>query len=154
MVIAHFSQRISLAYALGFLAACAIMCGITLYHPQGLTWMEYMKSKGIYRYEFAFGAWVCGVLLVVRQFTILKQIMVRRSNAIWTARNKLFYLNIYWDIVYRSVPLSDIVDFRIGNGSAARAGIVVRLRNGREKVISTWLLLEPTDVVLSRLMSL
>lgn len=154
MAIAHFSKRSSLTYALGFLAACAIMYGITLYHPQGTTWMEYMKSKGLYRYEFALVAWVCGALLVVRQFTILKQIIVHRSNAIWTAKNKLFYLNIYFDIVYRSVSLSDIADFKIRSAFAARGGIVVRLRNGQERVISTWLLLEPADVVLSRLMSL
>ena len=154
MVIAHFSKRSSLTYALSFLAACALMYGITLYHPRGVTLIEYMNSKGLFRYEFAFVAWTCGILLVVRQFTILKQIIIHRSSAIWTSRDRLFYLNIYWDIVYRSVRLPDIVDFQIRSGFAARAGIVVRLRSGQERVISTWLLLEPLDMVMSRLMSL
>ena len=154
MVIAHFSNRSSLTYALSFLEACALMYGITLYHPKGVPLMEYMNSKGLFRYEFAFIAWACGILLVVRQFTILKQIIIHRSSAIWTTQNRLFYLNIYWDIVYRSVRLPDIVDFQIRSGFTARAGIVVRLRSGQERVISTWLLLEPVDVVMSRLMSL
>ena len=154
MVIAHFSKRSSLTYALSFLGACTLMYGITLYHPKCVTLMEYMNSKGLFRYEFVFVAWTCGILLVVRQFTILKQIIVHRSSAIWTTRNRLFYLNIYWDIVYRSVNLPDIVDFQTRSEFAARAGIVVRLRSGQERFISTRLLLEPVDVVMSRLMSL
>ena len=154
MVIAYFSNRSALTYVLSFLAASALMFGITLYHPKGVTLMEYMNSKGLFHYEFAFIAWTCGILLVIRQFTILKQIIIHRSSAIWTTRNRLFYLNLYWDIVYRSVSLPDIVDFQIRSGFAAHAGIVIRLRGGQERVISTWLLLEPVDVVMARLMSL
>ena len=154
MVIAHFSKRNSLTYALGFLVACAVMYSVTLYHPQGTTWLDYTKSKGLYRYEFALVARICGALLVIRQLTILKQIIVHGSSAIWTANDRLFYLNIYSGVVYRSVRLSDVSDFKIKTGFAAAAGIVICLRSGREKVISTLLLLEPADVVLSHLRSL
>lgn len=154
MAIAFFSKRRALIYALGFLAACALMYGVTLYHPQGVTWIEYTNSKGAYRYQFAFAAWIAGALLIVRTITILKQIILHRSSAAWTSGDRLFYLNIYWDIVYRSVALSDIIDYRIKTGLAASAGIVVRLRGGQEIVMSTWLLSEPTEVVMSRLVSL
>ncbi|HTT83988.1 MAG TPA: hypothetical protein VMF67_10945 [Rhizomicrobium sp.] len=99
--------------------------------------MEYMRLKGQYRYEYAFVAWICGALLVVRQISILKQIILHRTNAIWVSHDRLFYLNIYWDVVYRSVPLSDIVGFKIKSGFAALAGIVAHLRDGNERVIST-----------------
>jgi hypothetical protein len=129
------------------------MYGATLYHPAGMTLTEYMNSKGMFRYVCAIIARACGALLIIRQITILKQIIMHRSSALWTAHDTLFYLNIYWDVIYRSVPLSEIVDFKIQSGFAARAGIVMRLRSGQQRVISTWLLSEPADVVMSRLVS-
>jgi hypothetical protein len=151
MIIAHFSKRISLTYALGFLGACALMYTVTLYHPPATTLTDYLNSKGLFRYEFAVIAWICGALLIVRQLTILRQIIAHKSNAVWTAHGNLYYLNIYLDITYRAVPIAEIVEFQVRSGFAPSAGISVRLRSGQERVISTWLLLEPVDLVISRL---
>jgi hypothetical protein len=127
------------------------MYAVTLYHPPGITLRSYINSKGLFRYEFAIIAWVCGALLIVRQLTILNQIILHRAAAVWIARDRLFYLNIYWDIIYRSIPLSDVAKFEVKSDFAAHGGIVVRLRNGQERVISTWLLSEPVDAVIARL---
>jgi len=115
--------------------------------------MQYMISKGLFRYELAIVCWICSAVLVLRQITILKQLILHKSNAVWTANRRLFYLNIYSGVLYRSVALSDIVDFKLKEGLAARAGIAVRLRDGRQVVVSTWLLDEPADIIIRRMMS-
>jgi len=151
MVIAHFSKRKSLIYTLSFLVACVLMYVATLYHPPGVSVSEYLHSKGLFRYEFAVAAWVCGALLIVRQIIILNQVIAHGSSAIWAAHDRLYYLNIFSGIFYRSVLLSDILEFELRTDIAARGGVVIRLRNGQERMISTWLLLEPTDAVMARL---
>jgi hypothetical protein len=154
MIIAHFSNRRSLAYVLVCLATCIIMYSITIYHPSGTTLREYLESKGIFRYQLAVFTWIGAGLLIVRLLTILRQIILRKSIALWTIDGRLVFLNIYWNIVYSSVALSDIVRFRLQEGIAARAGIVVCLRNGRERLISTWLLSEQAGAVLEQLQNL
>lgn len=152
MVIAYFARGRALAYATGWLIACAVLYGVTLYHPSGVSLKEYLDSKGMFRYDFAVVAWILGVVLIVRQLTILNQIIFRKSEAVWAARGKIFYLNVYWNIFYRAVPCSDIEGFDVTTkGDFRSRGIVIRLRSGREKVVTTWLLSESPDVILRRL---
>lgn len=151
MVIAHFAKQKSLPYALLFLIACALLYAATLYHPSGVSLHGFFASRALHSYEFAVVGWICGALLIVRQLTILNQVVLHRSNALWISGERLFYLNIYSNVVYKSIPLSDIAGFDIRKGFAARAGIVVRLCSGRERVISTWLIAESADEVIARL---
>lgn len=151
-VIAHFSRAKAFAYVIGWLIACALLYGLTLYHPVGVSLNGYLNSKGLFRYEFAVIAWVLGTLLIARQLTILNQLILRKSVAVWASRGNIYYLNVYWDIFYRTVRCSDVEDFDVAtNGSFGSGGIVIRLRAGQEKVVTTWLLSEPTDMILSRL---
>ena len=152
MVIAHFARGRSIAYVIGWFIACALLYSVTLYHPAGIPLKEYLDSKGLFRYDFAVIAWILGALLIVRQLTILNQLILRKSEAVWATRGKIFYLNAYWNILYRAVPCSDIEGFDVTTkGDFGSRGIVIRLRSGRERVVTTWLLSESTDMILSRL---
>lgn len=152
MVIACYAKGRTAVYLIGLLILCVLLYSTALLPPEGVSLKEYLDSKGLFRFKFLVVGWICTVPLLVRVFVIAYQLVFRHSQAVWLAQGKVFYLNIYWNFLYSAVAVSDIEDFamKMRGGPAAR-GIVLRLRSGQERVVSTWLLSEAPDVILSRL---
>lgn len=151
VVIARYATRKALAYVTGVLVFCALLL-LTLRHPAGISLKAYLESRGPFVYEWAMAAWICGVLLFVRQMAILNQIVFKHAAAVWIADGRIFYMNIYWNILFVSVSCDQIESVSMGSmGSLRPDGIVMRQRGGGKRSIATWILSEPAEIVLSRL---
>lgn len=152
MVIAHFSRAKTLTYTLCTLLACTAMCAITLYHPVGTGLVQYLNSKGLFRFYSAVFSWIFCSILIVRQLVILFQLVFRRSEAVWITDGKLFYINIVRDVLYHSIRCADIVGvYRSSHGGPFSRGIVLRLRSGSEVQIPSALFGDSNENLLTRL---
>lgn len=95
-----------------------------------------------------FVGWICAVITLSASITLLKRLLSGDSDALWIEDGQLIFFH-RWVFNVRCADIEEVS----GDDSdgVRRRGIVLRNRNGSEKVIPTIALKETKDIVLSRL---
>ncbi len=148
VVIARYSMlKLASALTVGYAPAAALFL-ITLYHPAGQTLFEYISAKGEFWVPVIVFGWICGIASASMPTVALVQVLYHRGKAIWTSDDRVFFLNR----IFVAVKRSDIQNVSIGSiGHSNWPAIILSLRNGSKKTISTWAFSEPAQTTLSRL---
>jgi hypothetical protein len=154
MVVARFNCKRTCGYTAFWLALSFVFFLVTTRHPAGTPLIENLKSQESLKFRFALIGWFAAGAIILRQTSILLQLALFGGRAVWVYKSRLAFINIYWDLFFRQIPLKEISSFELGSmGRRRPVGIVVRLNNGSTRNIPTWLFSEPADRILHRLNS-
>ena len=95
-----------------------------------------------------FVGWACAAITLFASAALLKRILSGNLDALWIEDGQLIFFHRW---VF-NVRCSDIEEISRGDSEGVRRkGIILRIRDGSEKVIPTAALKEAKDIVLSRL---
>jgi hypothetical protein len=145
--VAHFRRGPVVRNALGLASVIVLLVAAVSYTPDGRI-VEHILSPGPLMYPVGlFAAIICSFTLYLCILAVIR-IIFQEGKGLWIAGGKIIYMSR----LLLSVRLEDVDEIRLGTyGRYKRPGIVLRLRSGRQKIIPSLPLIEPSDVVIARL---
>lgn len=147
IVLAHLHKWPNLRTAVLVILLVVLIWAAILYSPNESI-VTNILSMSPFMYPIAvFSAAGCLWGLYI-SFCAIEKILFEDGAALWIDNGTITYISKF----LLSARLSDIVEIRMGTyGQFERPGVVLKMKNGREKIFPSLALVEPSDSIVARL---
>jgi hypothetical protein len=146
--------RFSILKSLLLLAAAAVSMGPLYAVPLDAVGgpILYLESHRQWAVLIAVG-WGCGIVVLPFLFSLFIQLVFCRRRAVWLDGDQIVYLGRWYLCVDRH-EIRQVSRVKSRNNGVVYETIVLGLAAGKEKKIPAGFLVEPIDLVISRLLAL